>query len=92
MNRRVPGPQALELRLVDVEADDLVPRLGEARRGHETDVADADDAEPFLHGVYADARRAGVRLLAIAIMVSGDSWSSSELSTQTTTPPEDLQA
>jgi hypothetical protein len=43
----VTGSQALELRLVDVEADELVPRLGEARRRHESDVAHADDAQPF---------------------------------------------
>ena len=98
VNRRLAGAQALELRLVDVEADDVVAGLREAGRRHEPDVADADDAEPLwchvsrpASRISAGARRAGARLFAIAIIVSGESLSSSELSIQTTTPPAALQ-
>ncbi len=86
--------QALELGLVDVEADDLVPGLREARGGHEPDVADADDAEPLFRHVPRPVSRirparglAGTRLLAIEIIVSGENLSSSELSIHTTAPP-----
>ena len=76
----------------------LVARLREARSRDEPDVADADDAEPLCRHASRPAfedqagdRWAGTRLCAIAIMVSGDSLSSSELSIQTTTPPAVLQ-
>ncbi len=75
----------------------IMPGLREARRRDQSDVADADDAEPLcshspaLREAQAGARRAGTRLFAIEIIVSGDSLSSSELSIQTTTPPAALQ-
>ena len=100
VDRRLARAQPRELRLVDVEADDVVARLREARGRHETDVAHADHAEPLtasccspgVEDQAAGARRAGPRLFAIAIIVSGDSLSSSELSIQTTTPPAALHA
>ena len=43
--------QALDLGLVGVESDDLVPGLGEGDRQRQADVSEADD--PYLHGSHS---------------------------------------
>ena len=44
--------QALDLRLVDVDADDVVAALGEAGAGDQADVSGADDGD--FHGSLAE--------------------------------------
>ena len=45
VDRHLAGPQALDPLRNDVPQDDLVPELGEAGPGDETDVAGAEDAD-----------------------------------------------
>ena len=54
-------PQARDLRLVDVDAEDVVAELGEARRADEAHVAGADDADRLAFGSAHEAREGSGR-------------------------------
>src|SRR4051794_41509388 len=61
--------EALDLRLVDVDAPNIATELGKAGGGHETDVSGADDPDGFSLGT-AHSRR--LTLLLEALERGGD--------------------
>ena len=66
VDRGVARLQRLDPAGVDVAADDLVPQVGEAGRGDQADVADADHAHRT--GAGAGAHGTGFSDLAMAII------------------------
>ncbi len=78
-DRHLAGAEPLDPGLDDVAHDDVVPQLGEAGAGDEADVAGAEDCDSAHGRVILSS---GFRPLAIASIVSLESVSSSELTTQ----------
>ncbi len=83
VDRHLARAQLLDSLGENVANDDVVPELGEARAGHETDVTRAEDSDP---GHRAEPTylmlRSGLRPFAIASIVSFESESSSVFTTQ----------
>ena len=77
-----PRAQRLDPLRDDVADDDVVAELGEARARDEPDVAGAEDRDPRHARRLAYRRGSGFRPLAIAIIVSFESESSSVFTTQ----------
>ena len=80
MDRHVAVSQRVDLLRDDVADDDVVPEIGHAGAGDEADVAGAEDRDS--HGACYFPRASGFRPLAIASIVSLESRSSNELTTQ----------
>ena len=45
MDGQVPATETLDASLVNVEADDVMPDVGQARGSHEADVSGSDDGD-----------------------------------------------
>jgi hypothetical protein len=55
-DRDLSAAQQLDLRLVDIDAEDLATKVCEARRGDQTDVTGADHADRFSRPVHPRRR------------------------------------
>ena len=84
--RQLAVLQALHLVADDVADRHLVPELGEARSGDETDPAGPEDADRLLHLPGPYRRASGRRPFAIEIIVSLESRSLSVFTTQYVAP------